>query len=176
MAFEEQDVPLNHILSFKEDMHSVANGESYSMDLREPRYEIPRHRGAMHSWIDTFRRDTHARITPINAFVGRSSLSADSLPSGRGRREHSGRNYFDIQAANYRTANPLLAKELKGRHLQMIAIGGSIGGWMCFRCPFFGLYSYFATPFELPFCWTLFLIKLKPRRVPLRICLVLPLN
>lgn len=126
MAAEEREVPLNHILSFKEDIHSLANGESYSMVMREPVYEMPRPQGALRNWLETFRRDSHARMTPDHAFIGRHSMSAESLPGG-GAREYQGRNYYDIQAANYRTAHPLLAKELKGRHLQMIAIGGSIG-------------------------------------------------
>lgn len=67
--------------------------------------------GKVRRWADSFRRDPSGRVTPKNAFVG----------------SEQGRNYFDLRAANYRTAHPLLAKELKGRHLQMIAIGGSIG-------------------------------------------------
>ncbi|KAL6916191.1 hypothetical protein FSST1_007686 [Fusarium sambucinum] len=35
--------------------------------------------------------------------------------------------FYDIRAANAKTANTALARELKGRHLQMIAFGGSIG-------------------------------------------------
>ena len=38
----------------------------------------------------------------------------------------NGRN-FDAKAAAFNTANTPFAKRLKGRHLQMIAIGGSIG-------------------------------------------------
>lgn len=128
MAAQEREVPLNHILTFKEDVHSLANGESLSMVMREPVYEMPRRRGALRSFLETFRRDSHARMTPGHAFVGsHGNMSADSLPTAAHAREHHGRNYYDIQAANYRTAHPLLAKELKGRHLQMIAIGGSIG-------------------------------------------------
>lgn len=127
MAAEEREVPLNHILTFKEDLHSLANGESYSMVMREPVYEMPRPKGALRNWLETFRRDSHARMTPEHAFVGRHSISAESLHGAGSARQHQGRNYYDIQAANYRTAHPLLAKELKGRHLQMIAFGGSIG-------------------------------------------------
>ncbi|KAF3764940.1 amino acid transport [Cryphonectria parasitica EP155] len=65
------------------------------------------------TWTESFRRDPDGHMTPENAFVG--------------AREHDGRGYYDLRVANYRTAHPLLAKELKGRHLQMIAIGGSIG-------------------------------------------------
>ncbi|KAF4437919.1 putative amino acid transport protein GAP1 [Fusarium austroafricanum] len=34
--------------------------------------------------------------------------------------------YYDLRAANAKTANTALARELKGRHLQMIAFGGAI--------------------------------------------------
>jgi amino acid transporter len=42
-------------------------------------------------------------------------------------REHQGGRYYDLRSANVKTASTLLARELKGRHLQMIAISGSIG-------------------------------------------------
>ncbi|KAL7929318.1 amino acid permease domain-containing protein [Trichoderma chlorosporum] len=38
-----------------------------------------------------------------------------------------GGRFYDLRAANVRTANSALARDLKGRHLQMIAIGGSVG-------------------------------------------------
>lgn len=39
----------------------------------------------------------------------------------------AGGRFYDLRAANVRTANSALARDLKGRHLQMIAIGGSVG-------------------------------------------------
>ncbi|KAG7289849.1 hypothetical protein NEMBOFW57_006226 [Staphylotrichum longicolle] len=42
-------------------------------------------------------------------------------------RQHQGERYYDLRAANAKTASTMLARELKGRHLQMIAISGSIG-------------------------------------------------
>ncbi|KAK4101141.1 amino acid permease [Parathielavia hyrcaniae] len=42
-------------------------------------------------------------------------------------RDHQGGRYYDIRSATAKTASTLLARELKGRHLQMIAISGSIG-------------------------------------------------
>ena len=42
-------------------------------------------------------------------------------------REIRGHPYYDLRSANLATAHSGLSRELKGRHLQMIAIGGSIG-------------------------------------------------
>lgn len=57
--------------------------------------------------VDSFRRDHTASLT-------RGSI---------GGRKRS----FDAEAAAHATAASPLARRLKGRHLQMIAIGGSIG-------------------------------------------------
>ena len=69
-------------------------------DKVEPRASFPRR------VVDSFRRDPDSRVTPV------------ALAKGAG---------FDAEAAAQATANSPLARELKGRHLQMIAIGGSIG-------------------------------------------------
>ena len=58
---------------------------------------------------DGFKRDPNASITRPAA------LGADG-------------KVFDVEAAAQATADSPLARRLKGRHLQMIAIGGSIGG------------------------------------------------
>ena len=58
--------------------------------------------------IDSFKRDPNAHTTPKGA------IRAD----GR---------VFDAENAAAATAESPLARKLKGRHLQMIAIGGSIG-------------------------------------------------
>jgi hypothetical protein len=64
--------------------------------------------GAWKQFVDSFRRDPRLAMTP------RGVLGAN----GR---------VFDPADAAIATANSPLARQLKGRHLQMIAIGGSIG-------------------------------------------------
>ena len=93
----------------------------------------------MGRFIDSFRREDGTgssnfafRVTNADAEyrddeegVGpRSGGPASGLAMVR---EHDGERYYDLRSANTKTASSLLARELKGRHLQMIAISGSIG-------------------------------------------------
>jgi amino acid transporter len=86
----------------KSDMQSSSespNGHYYADDPRG---------GFMNRMIDSFRRDSHMHTTPKGA------VGADG-------------KVFDVEYAATATAESPLARKLKGRHLQMIAIGGSIG-------------------------------------------------
>lgn len=105
------DVELN-TLKMKEE--SLTHGSSFSM--REPDYEddgLPRY---WDRFVDGFKRDPNSSI-----------FSSDPISNLEGGRVHDGAHYYDLQSATHETANSGLARKLKGRHLQMIAIGGSIG-------------------------------------------------
>lgn len=114
-----------------------------------------RSRGVVAGWIDSFRRDPHSRVTMPRAPKARrdgtsfdgSATARDAEEGGVPMRDIQGSRYFDQHAAAIMTANPLLARELKGRHLQMIAIGGSIGmffgplGWLYLLGPLVLIWS-----------------------------------
>ena len=70
--------------------------------------------------LDSFKRDPNAHATP------KGTVGADG-------------KVFNVESAAQATANSPLQRKLKGRHLQMIAIGGSIG--MCWRAWLFELNS-----------------------------------
>ena len=74
----------------------------YEGDLR------PAKLGILQRVWDSFKRDPNATVTRPGA------VGADG-------------KVFDVEGAAQRTADSPLARRLKGRHLQMIAIGGSIG-------------------------------------------------
>lgn len=112
-----RDIELNTLNTLKLKEESIAQGNSYSM--REPDYDdvlSPKH---FRRFIDGFKRE------PTSAFFPSDHLS--QLDSHHGR-EHDGAHYYDLRLATLETAHSALARKLKGRHLQMIAIGGSIGG------------------------------------------------
>lgn len=80
-------------------------------------------RGTFGRFVDSFRRDESAEDDddppPLDDGFG--------APGVQVARDHRGERYYDMRAAAAKTANSPLTRELKGRHLQMIAIGGSIG-------------------------------------------------
>ena len=87
------------------------SGSVGSNSLRgEPKYDDspPPKTTLAHRIIDGFRRDPSLRATP-HGVVGANG------------------KVYDVEAAVQATADSPLARRLKGRHLQMIAIGGSIG-------------------------------------------------
>lgn len=82
---------------------------SSSFGIIEPNYDDERKKRSipMRVW-ESFQRDPNAHATPVGTLGANGKV-------------------FDLEGAARATANTTLARKLKGRHLQMIAIGGSIG-------------------------------------------------
>ena len=85
------------------DSNIVGHTHPVYVDTLTPRASVPRR------ILNSFRRDPNSRVTP-SGVIGAN-----------------GQVFFDTEAAARATADSPLARKLKGRHLQMIAIGGSIG-------------------------------------------------
>lgn len=110
-----RDIELNTINTLKVKEDSLHHGSSYSM--REPDYE-ERFPPRFERFLDGFKRDPNTEFFP--------SDHLGQVESGQGR-DHNGAHYYDLHMAALESAHSGLARKLKGRHLQMIAIGGSIG-------------------------------------------------
>jgi len=127
-----RDLELNELHGSR----SLAEGSSFTVHARaaEAKRLSAGVRGATARFIDSFRREDGGRIGP-DGNIEFHVTDADGLPSQtfgapagvHVARDHRGQRYYDLQTANAKTASSLLTRELKGRHLQMIAIGGSIG-------------------------------------------------
>ena len=94
---------------FKRTASSSSPSSSFT-GATEPIYdeELERRHSLSRRVWDSFKRDPNAHATP-KGVVGANG------------------KVFDVSTAAQATADSPLARKLKGRHLQMIAIGGSIG-------------------------------------------------
>lgn len=103
-AFQETkvDPAMSSPESSSLDSNGVGHTQPIYDDKVESRASVPRR------IFDSFRRDPHSRVTPSGVVGANGAV-------------------FDAEAAAQATADSPLARKLKGRHLQMIAIGGSIG-------------------------------------------------
>lgn len=84
--------------------------ETSTFNIVEPNYNDgkPVKRSIPRRVWDSFQRDPKAHATPVGTLGANGKI-------------------FDLEGAAKATATTTLARKLKGRHLQMIAIGGSIG-------------------------------------------------
>ncbi|EGY21745.1 hypothetical protein VD0002_g7493 [Verticillium dahliae] len=115
-----RDIELN-TLKFKED--SLGQGSSYSMrdfSLREPVYDASSSPSRWKRFAESFQRDPDRSILP-------KPSSATGFLDEDGEEHELDPHYYDLRQATLQTVNSNLVRSLKGRHLQMIAIGGSIG-------------------------------------------------
>ncbi|UPK95252.1 hypothetical protein LCI18_006187 [Fusarium solani-melongenae] len=87
---------------------------SFAVTISEPEKPVPEPTGA-------FNRLLHSFGPASNRSDDGMSLSSHGTAHGPHGR------FFSLRRANYKSANTQLARELKNRHLQMIAFGGSIG-------------------------------------------------
>lgn len=92
-------------------------GSPYARSMREPQYHDQR-QPRFHRFLESFKRDDN-----LSFFPSHHLSQVNSLASQR----RYGPHYYDLRLAALESANTGLARKLKGRHLQMIAIGGSIG-------------------------------------------------
>ncbi|KAI1819202.1 amino acid permease [Xylaria intraflava] len=115
---------LMNMFPMKED--SLGHTNSYNA-MREPLYEDVAPPSFLDKFIDGFRRDPNQRITPNDPFDETHAAEATQLFRPMLSRNGPHAHYYDLRLANQQTAETHLARKLKGRHLQMIAIGGSIG-------------------------------------------------
>ncbi|OAQ72554.1 general amino-acid permease GAP1 [Pochonia chlamydosporia 170] len=111
-----RDIELNTVQNLKIKEESLTHGSSYSM--REPDYLDDRPPARFHRFLDGFKRDTNLSFFPSDHLSQVNSQSTQ---------RRYGAHYYDLRLAALESANTGLARKLKGRHLQMIAIGGSIG-------------------------------------------------
>lgn len=124
-----RDIELK-LMPLKEDslgVHHYNNMGSYATTMREPMYEDAEPQGRFARWMDGFRRDHSQTITPKDHMDDLLAAEVGSISARPPLERNDSGQYYDMRMATLRTTQSGLARKLKGRHLQMIAIGGSIG-------------------------------------------------
>ncbi|KAF4979044.1 hypothetical protein FZEAL_4675 [Fusarium zealandicum] len=94
---------------------------SFAVTIVEPEKPVLEPAGAFDRLMYSFGRAPSRRITAEDDF----GLEGNNNNNNTAHASHG--RFFNLRRANQKSANTALARELKNRHLQMIAIGGSIG-------------------------------------------------
>lgn len=115
----EADLELKNLRQPKAKEESLTHGSSCSV-RQQPVYET-RPPPRLQRILSSFKRDTSSTFFPSHHLGHANGPAAHSVPG------HGAGPYYDLHLAAVASANTGLARKLKGRHLQMIAIGGSIG-------------------------------------------------
>ncbi|KAI1180536.1 putative amino acid permease [Nemania sp. FL0916] len=144
-SYSSRDIEMS-MFPIKEDMMLSPAVAASRYNTRDPLYPHNHHdpddgwdwagrRSAFNDFVDGFRRDPTQRITPKDPLTEIHAAEAAQLyrpiftrgGGGGGNGGGNGGGSYDLRLATLQTAQSHLARKLKGRHLQMIAIGGSIG-------------------------------------------------
>lgn len=100
------------------DQAAFNSTTSYAVSTAPRPVRYANQKAAGQRWVDSFKQvEGSPEIIKDGYYV---TEGMEDMPRDPDR-------YYDLHAANARTANSALVRDLKGRHLQMIAIGGSIG-------------------------------------------------
>ncbi|OAA75737.1 general amino-acid permease GAP1 [Akanthomyces lecanii RCEF 1005] len=100
------------------DQAAFNSTTSYAVSTAPRPVRYANQKAAGQRWVDSFKQvEGSPEIIKDGYYV---TEGMEEMPRDPDR-------YYDLHAANARTANSALVRDLKGRHLQMIAIGGSIG-------------------------------------------------
>lgn len=104
--------PNDKTFEFTDDSASNGNPQNGSFSPFDDKFNTaPQRPTRVRRFLDSFKPDSNAQMT---------------FHSGP-RDIEGGNKGYDVEAAAAATAQSPLARKLKGRHLQMIAIGGSVG-------------------------------------------------